>query len=301
MRISSGMIYELGVSAIQNRMAELVKTQQQLAAGRRVLAPSDDPVASAQSLQLKQSLSVAQQYQANITHATNALSLEDKVLAQITRVIQDAKVTAVNAGNPTLSPDNLKALATELKGRYQELLGLANTQDGNGQYLFAGYKSNVKPFTQSSGPGVYAGDTGVRSVQISASRRIAINDNGQDIFQPGVPGQDVFKTLDDLINQLGSGSITPAQLSAALSGLDNALGNVLRVRASVGARLRELDATDGTHADSVLQYQATLSDLMDLDYTKAITDLTRTQTSLEAAQKSFLAVSQLSLFNYLGG
>jgi len=159
MRISSGMIYELGVSAIQNRMAELVKTQQQLAAGRRVLAPSDDPVASAQSLQLKQSLSVVQQYQANITHATNALSLEDKVLAQITRVIQDAKVTAVNAGNPTLSPDNLKALATELKGRYQELLGLANTQDGAGQYLFAGYKSNVKPFTQSSGPGVYAGDT----------------------------------------------------------------------------------------------------------------------------------------------
>lgn len=301
MRISSSMIYELGVSAIQNRTAELVKTQQQLAAGRRVLAPSDDPVATAQSLEISQSLSVTQQYQANITRATQALSLEDRVLSQITRVLQDAKVTAINAGNPTLSPANLKALAVELRGRYQELLGLANTQDGQGQYLFAGYQSNLRPFTQNSGAGVYAGDQGIRSVQISASRRIAINDTGQDVFRPGVAGQDVFATLDTLISQLDTGSITAAQLSAALSGLDNALNNVLRVQASVGARLRELDATDGTHGDSVLQYQTTLSDLTDLDYTKAITDLTRTQTALEAAQKSFVSISQLSLFNYIGG
>lgn len=300
MRISSNMIYELGVSGIQSRTADLVKTQQQLAAGRRVLTPSDDPVASAQSLQLGQSMSVTQQYRANITRATHALSLEDSVLSQITRVLQDAKVAAVNAGNPTLSAANLKALATELRGRYQELLGLANTQDGQGQYLFAGFRSTTRPFTQSSGAAVYAGDQGVRLVQISASRQIAINDSGQDVFQPGT-SQDVFATLDTLINQLDTGSITAAQLSAALSGLDNALNNVLRVQAAVGARLRELDATDGTHADTVLQYQTTVSDLMDLDYTKAITDLTRTQTALEAAQKSYVAVSQLSLFNYIGG
>ncbi|MEO1767575.1 flagellar hook-associated protein FlgL [Thiobacter aerophilum] len=300
MRISSPMIYELGVSAIQNRTSELVKFQQQLAAGRRLLAPSDDPVASAQTLEIAQSLSVTQQYQANITRAHQALSLEDTVLGQIARVIQDAKVTAINSGNPTLSPANLRALAAELKGRYQELLGLANSQDGQGQYLFAGYQSQVRPFTQTSGAGVYAGDQGIRSVQIAASRRIAINDTGQDVFRPGVAGQDVFATLDTLINQLDTGSITGAQLSAALSSLDNALNNVLRVRASVGARLRELDATDGTHGDSVLQYQTTLSELTDLDYAKAITDLTRTQTALEAAQKSFVSISQLSLFNYIG-
>ncbi len=300
MRISSNMIYELGVSAIQNRLADLVKTQQQLAAGRRVLTPSDDPVASAQSLTLDQSLSVTEQYRANITRATSALSLEDSVLAQVVRVIQDARVTTVNAGNPTLSAANLRALATELKGRYQELLGLANTHDGQGQYLFSGYQSNVQPFTQSTGPGVYAGDQGVRLVQIAASRQIAINDTGQDVFRPGIAGQDVFATLDTLITQLDSGSVTAAQISAALTGLDSAMNNVLRVRASVGARLRELEATDGTHGDTALQYQSTLSDLRDLDYTKAVTDLTRTQTSLEAAQKSYMAVSQLSLFNYLG-
>lgn len=300
MRISTNTLYELGVSAIQQRMADLVKTQQQLAAGRRILTPSDDPVGSAQTLELNQSLSVTEQYRANITRATNALSLEDSVLANVTQTIQDARVVAVNAGNPTLSSANLKALATDLRGRYQQLLGFANTKDGQGQYMFSGFQGAAQPFTQTSGAGVYVGDQGQRNVQISASRQVPISDSGQDVFKPGVAGQDVFATLDTFITQLDSGSITAAQISTALSGLDNALNNVLRVRASVGARLRELDATDNTHSESSLQYQTTISNIQDLDYTKAITDLTRTQTSLEAAQKSYLSVSQLSLFNYIG-
>jgi flagellar hook-associated protein 3 FlgL len=222
------------------------------------------------------------------------------VLAGVTRVIQDARVLAVSAGNPTLSAANLQAMATELRGRYQELLGMANSKDGQGQYLFAGFKGDTQPFTQSSGAGVYAGDQGQRMVQISGSRQVASTDNGQEIFKPGVAGQDVFATLDTLVNQLSSGSVTAAQLSTAISELDTSLNNVLRVRASVGARLRELESTDNTHAESSLQYQTTISDLRDLDYTKAITDLTRTQTSLEAAQKSYVSVTQLSLFNYIG-
>jgi len=301
MRISTNTLYELGVSAIQQRMSDLIKTQQQIASGRRILTPSDDPVGSAQTLELNQSLSVTEQYKTNIARANSALSLEDTVLAGVTRVIQDAKVTAINAGNPTLSGSNLQALATELRGRYEELLGMANTKDGQGQYMFAGYQGTTRPFTQSSGAGVYAGDQGSRAVQVSASRQVSISDSGQDVFKPGVAGQDIFATLDTLITQLNSGSITSAQLNTALGGLDNALNNVLRVRASVGARLRELESTDDTHAETRLQYQMTISDIQDVDYTKAITDLTRTQTSLEAAQKSYMSVQQLSLFNYIGG
>lgn len=300
MRISTNTLYELGVSAIQQRTADLIKTQQQLASGRRILSPSDDPVGSSQALELSQSLNVTEQYKKNIAQGNSLLSLEESVLAGVTRVIQDVKVTAINAGNPTLSSNNLQALATELRGRYQELLGLANSKDGQGQYMFSGFQGATRPFTQTSGAGVYAGDQGQRATQISASRQVAISDTGQDIFKPGVTGQDVFATLDTLITQLNAGSITSTQLSTALTGLDTALNNVLRVRSSVGARLRELESTDGTHEENVLQYKTSISDLQDLDYTKAITDLTRTQTSLEAAQKSYVAVQQLSLFNFIG-
>jgi len=88
-------------------------------------------------------------------------------------------------------------------------------------------------------------------------------------------------------------------LNTALSNLDNDLNNVLTVRASVGARMKEIDSVKSTGQDIALQYQQTLSGLQDLDYAKAISDLTLKQTNLQAAQKSFVAVQSLSLFNYM--
>ena len=71
------------------------------------------------------------------------------------------------------------------------------------------------------------------------------------------------------------------------------------MRAAIGARLREVDDTQSSQSDLVLQHQTTLSDLRDLDYAKAISDLTRQQLTYEAAQKSFVRVQELSLFNFL--
>jgi flagellar hook-associated protein 3 FlgL len=299
MRVSTSTMYDLGISAIQQRTSELVKTQQDLSSGRRILSPQDDPTGAARALDLGQSLTVTQQYQTNIATATSQLNLEESVLSGVTQVIQDAKVTAVNAGNATLSSANLQALAADLRSHYQQLLGLANSKDGQGQYMFSGFQGSQQPFTQTSGAGTYAGDQGQRSIQIGPSRQLPISDPGQDVFNPGIAGKDVFQTLDTLINQLGSGSITSAQVSTALSGLDSALNNILRVRSSVGARLNELDGTGNTHDQTVLQYQTAISGIQDLDYTQAITDLTRQQTSLQAAQKSFVSVQNLSLFSFL--
>jgi flagellar hook-associated protein 3 FlgL len=299
MRVSTSTMYDLGISAIQQRTSELVKTQQDLSSGRRILSPQDDPTGAARALDLGQSLTVTQQYQTNIATATSQLNLEESVLSGVTQVIQDAKVTAVNAGNATLSSANLQALAADLRSHYQQLLGLANSKDGQGQYMFSGFQGSQQPFTQTSGAGTYAGDQGQRTIQIGPSRQLPISDPGQDVFNPGIAGKDVFQTLDTLINQLGSGSITSAQVSTALSGLDSALNNILRVRSSVGARLNELDGTGNTHDQTVLQYQTAISGIQDLDYTQAITDLTRQQTSLQAAQKSFVSVQNLSLFSFL--
>jgi flagellar hook-associated protein 3 FlgL len=119
--------------------------------------------------------------------------------------------------------------------------------------------------------------------------------------------QDLFQTIYDLITTLettGGGSSTSNTqlangLNTALSNLDNGLDNILRVRAAIGSRLREVDSTQASQADLVLQYQTTLSELRDLDYTKAISELTQQQIILEAAQKSFVLVQGLSLFDYV--
>lgn len=299
MRISTSMLYDLGVSSINTQMAQLLKTQQQVATGRRILAPADDPVGAATALENEKSLGVVNQYVSNIGSARSSLSLEETVLSNVGQVLQNARQDVVNGGNPTLSAANKTALATSLRSAYDQLLSLANSRDGQGNYMFSGFKTGTQPFTQSSGAGVYAGDQGQNKLQISASRQIPITDSGQDVFKPGVAGSDPFATIETFITALNSGTVTSSDLTTALNGIDSAMNNVLRVRSAVGTRQNELDSTEITNQDSATQYQSLISQLRDVDYTKAISDLTRQQTGLQAAQKSFTTVQGLSLFNYL--
>ena len=233
MRISTSMLYDLGVSSINTQMAQLLKTQQQVATGRRILAPADDPVGAATALENEKSLGVVNQYVSNIGSARSSLSLEETVLSNVGQVLQNARQDVVNGGNPTLSAANKTALATSLRSAYDQLLSLANSRDGQGNYMFSGFKTGTQPFTQSSGAGVYAGDQGQNKLQISASRQIPITDSGQDVFKPGVAGSDPFSTIETFITALNSGTVTSSDLTTALNGIDSAMNNVLRVRSAV--------------------------------------------------------------------
>lgn len=300
MRISSSTLFEAGVSTLNDQLAKLVKTQQQIATGRRILTPEDDPSGAALALEEEKSLGVANQHVSNIARARSKLSLEESVLTSTTQLLQDARQLVINAGNPTLNNSNRAALAITLRGHYDQLLSQANSKDGQGGYLFSGLQTTTQPFTQTSGAGVYAGDQGQVKIQINESRQLAVSDSGQAVFNPGVSGSDIFSTLETFITALNSGApITAAQLNTALTEIDNAANTVLRVRSGIGTRLNELDVTEGSNLDSAFQFESSLSNIRDLDYARAITDLTRQQTTLEAAQKSFVTVQGLSLFNYI--
>lgn len=433
-RVSSNTLFEQGVLNLQRGQAALFRTQDQIATGRRVRTPADDPVAAARALEVEQSQAINEQYMRNGDTAQTALGLSENALTSVTRLIQDAKVLGVNAGNAALSEQELDSIGNELRSLYQELLGLANSTDGNGLYLFSGYQGDVQPFAETAPGSVqYLGDQGQRLIQVSASRQVPVSDAGSEIFQlikngngtfvtgaatantgtgivsPGsvtnptnwnaaanardftvvfhvnggvtppvtsydiidnasglslttgaaptggpylrtytegatigletqsppdtnptgfdwgaeisVTGQpasgdsftvrastnqDLFKTLNDLIlavegaQRTSSGRARLANdLNLALSNLDNGLDNVLRVRATLGSHLQEVDTYQASQADLVDQHQATLSELRDLDYAKAISDLARQQLVYEAAQKSFARVQGLSLFDFL--
>jgi flagellar hook-associated protein 3 FlgL len=301
MRISTNTIYELGVTSIQQQQVDLIKTQQQLASGKRVLTPSDDPIAAARALEIGQTKAIAQQYSKNADTAQSSLQLEESALNGVVNLIQDVRQRVVNSGDPGLSSSDLQAFGSELSNSYQQLLSLANSTDGDGKYLFSGFAGGTKPFTQSSGAGVYAGDQGQRTIQIGTSRNIEVSDSGQNVFKPGVSGQDLFQTIDTIKAAFNGGSVTSTQIDTALNGLDAALTNVSKVRSAIGARLSEIDSVKTINSDLDIQYSDTLSNLQDVDYTKAISDLSKQQVNLEAAQKSYVSVTQLSLFNYIGG
>lgn len=431
MRISSGMIFDAGATGITRQTVALLKVQQQLASGRRMLTPGDDPIAAARALEISQANDVVTQFASNQASANAALGLQDVQLGYAEDLLQRVNELAVQAGGIAGNPVGRKAAASELRGIYDQLLGVANARDASGNHVFGGFMSNTTPFGGSidslvaGGEILYQGDEGQRTLQVSTGRHVPISDPGIDIFrripngngffttthaaantgtamigagsvadpaawrasttqnvdvrftvsagvttydlvdtatgnslltggaapasvanqrtysngQPillkaqgaesafdlggsvaitGSPAdgdsftlapattQSVFATVARLIGTLESGGTTPADLAkygtevrAAISGTGQAMNNIVRFRSVVGTRMNEIEAMKSLGDDLSLQYQQTLSELQDLDYAKAITDLTRRQAELEAAQQSFLRISQLSLFNLI--
>jgi flagellar hook-associated protein 3 FlgL len=404
-----------------------------------MLTPSDDPVAAARALEVTQSRDVVAQFSANHNNANSALGLEEAQLTSTTDILARVRELTVQAGNTSLASSDRKAIAFELRARFDEMVGIANATDGSGQYVFSGYMGSTKPFGGTvediiaGGEIVYSGDDGQRKLQISPTRFLEVSDSGNDVFgrirngngyfttayaggntgsgiidggsvtepakwnaqanknysisfsidnvavppvtyydildnvgtsmltgaaptlpptaasgqrvflpdQPillkrqgtepnvfdlgasitisGSPAigdsfalapsksQSVFATIAKVIGALESGQTgTPADAAKlandvgfALTNLDQSTDNILRVRSAIGSRMGEVDSISSVTQDLDLQYQQTLSQLQDLDYAKTYSDLTRKQTDLEAAQKSFLTSSKLSLFNFL--
>lgn len=303
MRISTSTVYDVGAVRITDLQSRLAKIQQQLSTGRRVLTPADDPAAAARTLEVGQSLGLNQQLSNNRASARAGLNQVEGVLSGVTDIIENAKTLVVSAGNATFDDQQRGFIATELRGAFDDLIALANTKDSAGNYSFAGYQTTAQPFVKTATGALYNGDDGERMIQVQPAQQMAVSATGRTVFQAG---PDLFKTLNDVISVLET-PVTSAAAAATLNiglatangELDGALDNVLTVRASVGSRLKQLDALDSAGQVLNEQYQETLGVLQDVDYARAISELFKQQITLEAAQQSFLRMTSLSLFNYL--
>ncbi len=184
MRISTQTFYEQSRSAMGSQQGGLLRVQQQLGSMSKILAPSDDPLAATQALNVSQSIALNSQYAASRAQAQQSLTLEESALQSVTSVLQNIKTSLIEAGNGTLADADRAAIATALQSNLDQLQGLANTDDGNGQFLFAGFKSGSAPFVSQAGGGIqYAGDQGQRLMQVDASRQMAATDDGRTVFQ----------------------------------------------------------------------------------------------------------------------
>ncbi len=212
MRISTSQMFETAVNAMLEQQAKVSHTQLQVASGKRVLTPSDDPVASALTLDLNQALETTKQYQLNGDAASARLNLEESTLSSVTNQINRLRELAVKANNATNTDTDRQAISEEAKQILKEMLGLANTVDNNNVYLFAGHQGHNKPFAPTaSGTFTYSGDDGQRLVQVGASRQVADSDPGSDVFINIRNGNGTFTTQDNPANT-GNGIIDPGNV-----------------------------------------------------------------------------------------
>lgn len=395
MRVTTGMIFDSGVNQIQQQNSQLLKTQQQVASGRRVLTPSDDPVASARALEVSQSKSVNALYTSNQGYASDALRLVDSKLDAANDLVTYVRTRALEAGNGTYTASDLASIGDDLSQQFEALQSIANSKDSTGDYVFGGYRSNSQPFVGTLAGGVsYQGDQGTRTLQISATRNLPITSSGDQIFNTirapsgsafalsaagntgsaqvsatslgsynghtyaisvsagptyqvfdstadpnhaspiaptvttagsnttlafggvsmtltGTPAAgdsyslstvaSTFDVLGNFVNGLSSGdkAIARFQATQTVAGMDASQESISQVRSAVGSRMVEVDTQQNIGSNLSLQYTQTLSRLQDADYAEVVSNLSQQQTYLQAAQQSFLRVSNLSLFNYL--
>lgn len=212
MRISTNTIFENGTRQLGTLQTNMAKLQLQMSTNKRVVTPSDDPVASARALEVTQSQSINTQLTTNRSNARSELSQEDVTLDSVSSLLTNVQTLVVSAGNAALSDSDRASIATQLQGSMNDLLGLANTADGNGGYVFSGYKSATQPFNLTETGAQYDGDQGQRQVQVGSNRSISISDSGSSVFENNLTGNGRYQTVAASSNTgagiISSGTVT---------------------------------------------------------------------------------------------
>lgn len=217
MRISTATIYQLATRALLDQQAALAKSRDQIATGKRVLTPADDPVAAVQIDQLTNAQAQYEQFAKNSVTVTGRQQLEEQALADANTVLGRARELVVQANNATLSDNDRKSIATELKARLDELMSIGNRKDSNGEYLFAGYSGATQPFARgASGAVQYFGDSGTRGVQVDAGLQVQDSDPGSALFMNIPAGNGLFVTGANSANT-GSGVIDTGSINSRAS------------------------------------------------------------------------------------
>lgn len=212
MRISTAQYAQGGINLILQKQAELAQTQEQVSTQKKVNRPSDDPVAATQILRFSQEISLTTRYQENGKAAEGRINLVESTMSSVTALVQKVRELYVSVGNASLNDADRAGIAVELEQRQTELLGLANTQDANGEYLFAGFQSQTQPFVKTvTGAVRYQGDQGQRELQLGASVKIPTTDSGYDIFMDIRAGNGRFVTSPAATN-VGTGLISAGEV-----------------------------------------------------------------------------------------
>jgi flagellar hook-associated protein 3 FlgL len=194
MRISTRSIYENATTQLNTLQSNMARTQNQLSTNKRMLTAADDPIASARALEVTQSKALNEQYATNRANANGSLALVEGALSDSGDLLMDVQTLVVQAANGTLSKSDRDIIATEIEARMHDLLGVANTSDGTGGYLFSGYRGTTIPFIQTDTGAAYQGDQGQRKLQVGSSRSIAISDSGSSVFENNRTGNGSYQT-----------------------------------------------------------------------------------------------------------
>jgi flagellar hook-associated protein 3 FlgL len=218
MRVTQASEQTQFLSALNTLESNISQTQNDVSSGLAYTTPAQDPSAAGTVDNYDAALAQSQQYTANANSAQTALNTEGTALSQVTTQLQSLRDLALQANSGTESTQDLSAIATQAQQIQNSLLSLANTQDGNGNYIFAGFASQTQPFVATATGATYAGDQGQSKMQIAAGQTVDTGDNGEAVFFSPT-GNGTFNVSPTATNT-GTGVVGATSVATTYNGND---------------------------------------------------------------------------------
>ncbi|MBU2877975.1 MULTISPECIES: flagellar hook-associated protein FlgL [Aliiglaciecola] len=406
-RISTNQLYDRSINTITQNQGTLSDVQQQLSSGKKLLRPSDDPVGAAQVVRLTEDLDKITQFKRNNDLLANSLQQEEVVLRNINSALDKARQLMVQSGNGVYDESDLQAIGIEIGAIRDEVFSLMNTQNSNGEFIFAGYQSQTEAFTYNpSAVGekyTFSGDDGVKKIQVSDALSIQSNSSGKSVFEnvqarlnfsvtgdvgississviteqaafdkfhknnydavtpannqfqatilagnqlqidnlgsgdtiatvnfiSGEPlvfngiefnvegsvgntfdfeldkpeKKNIAETLNNFYLALNNGDLTDKGLNEAIAdalvGIDNGSKALANATSSLGGRMNVAESVYESNLDLEIANKTARANIEDVDYAEAVSELSKQETALQAAQATFSRVTGLTLFDYI--
>lgn len=294
MRVNPNLSGDI-LAALARTQKEAATDLQQVASGRRVTVPSDDPTAAAALVGNHARTDQADQYLRSITSIQSELQTADATLSSVVTVLQRAISLGVQGGNGTLSDANRLSIAQDVSGIRDQLLGLANLSF-QGRYVFAGTNSKTPPYvldaTQPSGVR-YDGNASVNAVEVGDGYRLQVNLPGSQIFSN--PSASVFQAVHDLIVALQ----TNTGIDTAVFGVRAAFDQVTSQRVFYGNALNQLENQQTFLGSAKLQLASEENAIGGADLAAALSRLANAQDARTATLEAAAKISQVNLFDFL--
>jgi flagellar hook-associated protein 3 FlgL len=278
----------LRINSLQRSLArvssEHADATLQAASGLRLNKASDDPLGAAYATRVQNSLRQSETYRTNIGLVRSDMELAEGALAESIEVLNQTRETAMQGANDSMDPANRATLATKVATLKKQLLSLANSK-GSAGYLFSGHLTETPAFADD---GTYQGDDGIRRLEVGPGTVVDAGVNGDAVFNDPA-GVNVFAALDTLEAALLADD--GAQISASLTGIDQALSQVNQARSQTGLIMNRLDMSDGTLEQTELTLTKRRADITDADPVETITRMTQLGNTLQQA----IAVARTTL------
>lgn len=301
MNVSTSLFFDRASQQIVSGQQRLNEVQTQLATGKKINNPSDAPDQASTLRRLSTVIAQQESYKKNLSSLTERLENQDTALQNVSSMMIRLRELSVQYANGTLSGEQRRIAAIEVRGVRDQILSLANSKDSNGLGLFNGSRVMTDAFNAN---GEYQGDQTSNDVPVGDSRAVSNRRSGSDVFtsvirSSGGADQAVgfFKVIDDLALALETNK--PTDVQRGIGELAQLHQGVSLAQADVGSDLNVVEAQSNVIDEQLLRLKGLESDLQDLDYAQAITRMQKQMMSLEAAQNSFAKLSRLSLFEYI--